>query len=1053
MTADTESFPLSFVQQRMWFLHHLEQQVPAYNIAHAWRIRGPLERSLLAEGFATVVARHAPLRASLGVGAHGAPIQRFADVGPVDVPLHDVSQGTGDPAEEARRLGSALSLRPFELDTPPLIRADLLKLADDDHVLVATTHHIAFDGWSTGVLTAEVSEVYSARRRGAQPRLPELSAEYGDYVLWQRAFLTGERSAEHVAYWREALADLSPLLLPASRPRPAAQTFNGASHHMELDTSLVRALRELAPSHGATLFMVLLTAFQILLSRYANQTDVCVGSPIMGRTKPEFERLVGLFSDLLPLRVDLSGNPPFSEALARTRKAALGAYTHQDLPFERLVTELGVERDLSLTPVFQVVFAYQAGILGQLALEGLDAERFPLPSPTSRHDLELYVRDDGDAVACHFIYNPDVLDRHGVEGMGRHLRALLKGITRAPDARVLDLPLLTAEELETIHASWNATERPHELDRTLVDLFEAQVAESPGAPALTYGDRTLSYSELNESVNRLARYLRGLGAGPEVCVGVCLDRSIEIVVAFLAVLKAGAAYVPLNPSFPDDRLSFMVEDADCATTIVSRADADRLAGFTDDLVVLEDVAAEVGSTAASNLAERPSARSLAYVAYTSGSTGRPKGVEIEHRALTNFLRAMLESPGLRESDTLLSVSAPSMDVVVLEYYLPLVSGAHLVLVTTEATRYGAALHDEVLRHSPTVIQATPTAWEMLIGAGWEGGSVDRALSGAEPMSEGLRDALAARVREVWNLYGPTETTVWSTVKRVFPDATGVTIGRPIANTTTYVLNERLQPVPAGVDGELYIGGDGVARGYRARPALTAARFVPDPFGPPGSRLYRTGDTVRHLPDGELQFVGRVDHQIKLRGYRIEPGEIEATLLRRPDVREAVVIVASDERRGRHLAAFLVPHRDAQLDARSLRAYLAESLPAHMIPLTFTCLPRLPRTPVGKLDRGALANVQREHVFDDETAGAPASVDEQIARIWCETLGIERAEPTDNFFDLGGHSLLAVALVDDLASEGFEAQVRDILMYPTLGELSARIATSTGELAPASDPNG
>jgi amino acid adenylation domain-containing protein len=1030
-----DAFPLSYAQQRMWFLHHLEQQLPALNIAHAWRLRGPLDRSLLGEALASVVGRHDPLRASFAVGSDGSPVQRFVDVPPLDLALHDLS-AEADPAEAARRLGSSLTLRPFELDTPPLIRADLLRLAAEDHVLVVTSHHIAFDGWSTGVLLDEVSEVYSARSRGAQPQLPELGGGYRDYVHWQRDWLSDERIAEHLAYWREALAGVSPLLLPAYRPRPAVQTFNGASHQLTLDPPLVAALRQLAPAHGATPFMVLLSAFEILMSRYSNQADICVGSPVVGRGRPELEPVVGLFSDLLPLRVDLAGNPTFATTLERTRATALAAFSHQDLPFQKLVTELGIERDLALTPVFQVVFAFQAEILGRLELPGVEAGRFSLPSPTSRHDLEVYVRDEGEAIACNFIYNPDVLDPGIVEGMGRHWRVLLEAAAQSPDTPVLELPLLTPEERETIQLAWNDTARLFPLEETLVELFEAQVERSPAASAVTHGERTLTYAELNETANRLARLLRDRGAGPGRLVGVCVDRSVEIVAAFLAAMKAGATYVPLDRSFPDERLAFIVEDAGCALVVVSREDADRLAGPGDELVVLEDVAAEIAAGPAPNPAERPPSDSLAYVAYTSGSTGKPKGVEIEHRALTNFLLAMKERPGLEESDVLMAVSAPSMDIVALEVYLPLITGAHLVVVDSEAARDGAALLREVRTHEPTVIQATPTTWEMLIGAGWEGGSVRCALAGAEPMSEGLREELAARVPVVWNLYGPTETTVWSTAKRVAPDADAVTIGTPIANTHTYVLNERLQPAPVGVFGELYIGGDGVARGYRARPELTEERFVPDPFGPPGSRLYRTGDSVRYLPDGEMQIIGRLDHQIKLRGHRIEPGEIEATLLRRPEVREAVVILVSDKR-GPHLAAFLAG--EGELDVRALRTYLAESLPAHMIPLSFTSLPRLPRTPVGKLDRRALLSVEPQRVFDGEAPEASASgVDERIARIWCETLEVPAAEPGDNFFDLGGHSLLAVMLVDDLAAEGFECKVRDVLMYPTLGELSARL---------------
>jgi len=1037
---------MSFAQQRIWFMDQLSPGGFAYNITGGLRMEGPLDVAALERALAELVRRHEPLR-SVFVAVDGRPLQVVQPAGdfslPV-VPLDGVPPGERAAAGRARMTEEGR--HPFDLARGPLLRARLYRFAPEEHVLQLTIHHIVADGWSLGVMARELSGLYSASVVGT-PEPPAPTTRYAEMVRRQRERLSGPAYETQATYWRTRFTPPPPVLeLPADRPRPAMQTFDGAVERMEISVAQVESLRALGRAHGVTLFMTLLAAFDVLLHRYTGIDDITVGAPIANRTDVATEQLIGLFANTLVLRTDMSGEPTVRELLQRVRDVALGAYGAQDLPFERLVEMVQPTRDMSHSPLFQVMFLFQNIPWEPVRLAGLTLSHVEIRTGSAKTDLTLEVWEKDAALQVAFEYNTDLFEPETIRRLGEHFRRILAAFVADPDRPVSRLPLLGEDEWRQLGTTWNATGAPIPEQMTPA-LFEAMAARTPDTVAACFEEQRLTYRELNERANRLARHLAGQGVRRESLVGVLLERSADMLVAVLAVLKAGGTYVPLDPGYPTDRLAFIIEDGQIGTLVTRTGQIDRLGLPAETRAIcLDRDAAQIVREPGDDTAHGPAARDLAYVIYTSGSTGRPKGVQIEHRALVNLLAAFetIVEPGPR--DVLVAVTTLSFDIAGLELLLPLVSGGQVVIASREVAADPAKLMRLLADAGATIVQATPATWRMLLDAGWQSAPDLRVLCGGEALPPDLAARLLSTGATVWNVYGPTETTIWSTAHRVAEIDGPVPIGRPIANTRVFVLDGHGEPVPIGVPGELHIGGAGVARGYLARPELTAERFVADPFSAePGARLYRTGDVARYRADGTLEFLGRVDHQVKIRGFRIEPGEIEAVLGRHPAVSDVVVVACEDRPGDRYLAAYLrvagvVP------DVAELRAFLKESLPDYMIPSVYTVLPALPRTPNGKVDRARLPEPHDRRAASQAPFLAPRGrVEDAIAAAWREVLSVEQVGIDDNFFDLGGHSLLLVQVQAKLRGGlGQDVPIVEMFQYPTVRTMAAHLSRSMAQ---------
>ncbi len=1050
--VDGGEYPLSFAQQRLFFLNQYEPDSAEYNIPHGFLMSGPLNPDVLRQAFDGVVARHETLRTTFKI-VDGAPVQTIAESGSVAMPFVDLRGRGGTPEErmaEARRLATEDAGKPFDLARGPLLRAKLFRTGDEEHLLYLDVHHIAWDGWSQGIFLSELRALYDAFLAEDPSPLPDPPVQYLDFGLWQREWLQGEILERQLSYWVKQLGGVPPLELPCDRPRPAVRTHAGTTAPIFLSRELAGALRRLAQQEGATPFMLYCAAYRALLHHYSAQEDFAIGTLIANRRRPEIEVLVGFFANTLALRTDLPGDPAFREMLRRERATALDAYSHQDLPFEKLVEELNPPRDLSRTPIFQTMLVLQnAPPPREEAREegraGLSMRLVPVDSRTSKFDCMLYLTEGDEGVRGFLEYNTDLFEPATVTRLLGHFRALLEGVAADPDLHLSGLPLLPADERRTMLVDWNATAVDIPAGETLHGLFERQAAERPGAVAVEMDGRGLTYAELDARANRLARHLRRLGAGPEVLVGLCMERSLEMLVGLLGILKAGGAYVPLDPEYPKERLAYMVESS-CLPVLLTQESLVATVPAGDARVIALDQAWPriEAEESADGLDGSAGPDSLAYAIYTSGSTGRPKGVQIPHSAVVNFLRSMTKRPGLGAGDTLFAVTTLSFDIAGLELYLPLVNGAKVVLVSRDTAQAGEQLAAAVTKAGTTVMQATPATWRLLLAAGWTGDPRLKILCGGEALPHDLADQILDKAGELWNVYGPTEATIWSTLLQV-ERGSRISIGRPIDNTQVYLMTRQLEPVPAGVPGELHIGGAGLSRGYRGRPAMTAERFIPDAFSSrPGARLYRTGDLARWLPDGTLEFLGRIDHQVKVRGFRIELGEIEAALAQHPAIRQDVAIVREDTPGARRIVAYMVPaEKDTAPSVSDLRAFLKEKLPEYMIPALFVPLEALPLTPNGKVDRRALPAPDKSLLASAREYVAPRDEKEEaLAAIWAEVLGLEKVGALDDFFELGGDSLLVIKVVSKANKSGLGITTKQLFQNRTVAELAAVAGTST-----------
>ncbi|WP_433256779.1 non-ribosomal peptide synthetase/MFS transporter [Streptosporangium sp. CA-135522] len=1042
--------PLSYQQERVWFMEQFAPGTSQYNIPVPMRLAGELDLELLEAALQTLPVRHEALRMRFPADADGRPTVHVEPA--VAVPLRFVA---ADDEAAAQVLIDEAATEPFDLAGGPLLRALLVRLADDDHRLLVTTHHIVGDGWSVDLLLRDLAAAYHALRAGTSDTLPDVPISYGDFAHWQRQTQTGTELERQLAFWSDRLTGVPALELPADRPRPATQAFDGDWHVIEVGAELTGAVNRFCRERNATLFMTLLAAYQVLLARHSGQDDFAVGSSSAGRSLAELENVVGMFVNMLPMRARLGDDPTFDELFERTRVGVLDAFDHAEVPFEQLVNALGVPRDVSRSPVFQAMFALQNYQMGRIAEAGSSDLRIawlPMDLRATRFDIELHVIEIPDGLIVKFVYNTALFDEPTVASMATRFVTLLRSIVAAPATRVSELPMLDAAEQTLLVDVWNDTGAALEEGTTLHGLIEDQVARTPDAVAVTFEGSHLTYAELSGRADRVAHRLRELGVGPETLVGVYAERSAELVVALLGVLKAGAAYLPLDPEYPADRLAFMINDAD-APVVLTQEHLRATLPATDATVLDLDRPGEWADRPAGAPRTPVTSGNAAYVIYTSGSTGKPKGVPNTHRGIVNRLRWMQRTYRLGDDDVVLQKTPAGFDVSVWEFFWPLLTGARLVLAKPGGHKDAAYLRELLISENVTTAHFVPSMLAVFLAdderAAADCTGLRRVICSGEelPVATAATFLAALPNCELHNLYGPTEAAIdvtsWHCTPEAVAGAVTLPIGAPITNMRLYVLDRHGAPAPIGVPGELHIGGVGVARGYHRRPALTAERFVPDPFGSDlGGRLYRTGDLARWRGDGNLEFLGRIDHQVKLRGLRIELGEIEMVLREREDVADAVVVVREDTPGDKRLVAYLTTPGGTDIDVAELRAALKQGLPDYMVPTAFVVMDALPLSPNGKLDRAALPAPQATRDATAELVEPETPTERMLAGIWTEVLGLEQIGVHDDFFDSGGHSLLATQVVARIrkASDGSgrPVGVMDLFQNRTIRELAVFI---------------
>jgi len=1080
-------YPLSFAQQRLWFLEQLDPGRADYNVPLALEFRGMLDVGALEAGLSEIMRRHQALRTRFPA-VNGQPVQRVVAAEPVALERVDVTAAPAQARlERARRLTEAEAGRPFDLERGPLLRGTLYCLGPEHHVLALTVHHIVLDAWSVGILVAELQECYRAAREGRPPDLPELPVQYVDFAFWQRQSLTGDELQRQLEFWRNHLRGGLPVLeLPTDSPRPPVKSFRGGTETATLPEDTAGWLAELGREERASPFMILLAAFYVLLSRYGNAEDVVVGTPVANRNRRELENMIGFFVNTVALRADLTGNPTFRRLLGHVRERMLQALEHQEIPFERVVEELQPQRDLGHTPLFQAMFVHQQDPAAGLDLPQLEVRTLEIDPGTSKFDLTLFVWECAGGFRAAVEYSTDLFTAATAKRMLRHYETLLRSIAQDPDARLSDLTLLPAEERRRVLRDWNSTSAPYPEGRCLHHLFEERARTAPHEPAVIRGDEGLTYAQLERRAERLARRLRRLGVGPDVPVGLCVRRSPDMAVGVLGILKAGGACLPLDPAYPSDRLGFMLQDAGVPVLVTHEGLAGDLPAGDAAVVYLDEslpgdavpsVATETahggepaaagGTRTLSDNGTLPGSAampdSLAYIIYTSGSTGRPKGVAMPHRPLVNLVAWQLRHSAVGAGDRTLQFAPLSFDVAFQEMFATWAAGGTLVLPPDEArqdlSQLPALLTDAGVRRLFLPFVALQQLAEVCGAADrWPRTLREVITAGEQLQASPAVKRLFAELggTALHNQYGPSETHVVTAFELTGPPDDWPSlppIGRPIANVEVYLLDGRLRPVPIGVPGELYIGGAAVARGYLARPRQTAERFVPDPLGcdaRPGSRLYRTGDLGRWLPSGDIEFLGRADLQAKVRGFRVEPGEIEGLLTEHPGVREAVVTARDYAPGDRRLVAYLVfEGRKAagapdgageRPSAADLRRFLGRRLPEYMLPAAFVPLEALPLTPSGKVDRRALPAPEGAALESPEEYVAPGTrYEEEICRIWSRILGRDRIGVHDNFFDLGGHSLLGTRLMSALKQAlHVDLPLRALFRQPTVAGLAGAV---------------
>jgi len=1014
----SESYPLSFAQQRLWFMDRLHPESTFYNISGAVRLLGELELAALEQALSTVAERHQVFRTRFALN-NEEPVQVVEKDARLALEHEDLRPLTPEEREHHFRKKIAAAYRkPFNLNRAPLARAILLRLGEKEHVLFVSMHHIVCDGWSINLLIRELTELYAAFNQGRPSSLPALPVQYVDYARWQHEYLKGPVLERHLSYWRSQLSNAPALNLPTDRPRPALESFSGAYCGFVVPLELTAGLKNLARSQSSTLFMVLLAAWETLLYRYSGQADLTLGMPVANRSLPETEGLIGFFVNTLVLRSNLEGTPAFTQVLQQAKEITLEAYDHQDLPFEKLVAHLRPERSLSQTPLFRVMFNWVNMPPASLKFSGITWEPVPQEHLTANFDLTLTAGEHEGSLRAGFEYSTDLYDEPTIAQMAKHFLMILGAITKNPESPIATMPLLTDQERKQLLLQWNQTGVDFGQMVCVHQLIELQSRQTPDAIAIIADDALITYAELDQRASQIAHWLQSRGVRVETRVGVCQGRSAKMLVVLLGILKAGGAYVPLDPSYPLARLRYMVEDSGLKLLLTETSLRDHLSSLPAVCVYLDSLT-EALDHPRTLVPVAITPANAAYIIYTSGSTGMSKGVVGLHSSVVNQVLWMKAAFNLSSSDRVIHKASASFDASIAEIFAPLAAGSQVIVAGPEAHRDIDSLIRTIKDREVTFIDLPPTLLRALLEHPEikQCTSLRHVVSGGEALAADLQaQATTLLSAQIYNTYGPTETTVQSTfwVCSAEPHTRSVPIGRPIANTRVYVLDSNGEPTPVGVDGELCIGGAGLARGYLNRPALTADKFVPDLFSPmAGDRLYKTGDRVRWRRDGALEFLGRIDDQVKVRGFRIEPGEIESTMLAHPQVREVAVVVQDGSGNGKNIVAFVALEKNAQTQVQELRQYAKNLLPFYMRPNHYLLMEQLPLNANGKIDRNSLSQMQ----LPDETRKdiVPQTATEKIlCRIWADVLKQEEVGVEDDFFALGGHSLLAVNLVSQIA---------------------------------------
>jgi amino acid adenylation domain-containing protein len=1013
----------------------------AYNLSQSLRLTGSLDRAALILAIGQLVDRHESLRTSFS--ADGKSLCIAANLA-VEIPTIDLTGLAPDlrEAELAQMINTDIRT-PFNLEHGPLFRAQIISLADREHLILLNAHHIICDGWSWGILIEDLSALYAANCQGIAADLPE-AEKFSDYATAQIAAAQELEAMETERYWLAQFVDAVPVVdFPTDRPRPALRTFAAARVDFELDGELRDLLKQLGTKLGCSFATTLLGGLEIWLYRLTQQTDLVVGVPASGQVASGQDRLVGHCANLLPLRTQIDPQQSFTGYLQRRRSTILDAYDHQDLTFGSLISKLALPRDPSRIPLAPIMFNLERATSDLGLFSGLEFESGLNPRDFETFELFINAVDQTDKMVLECQYNTNLFDRQTIGRRLAEFVTLLRGIVADPAQSIATLPLLSDPARQQLLGDWNQTQRDYP-DLCLHQLVETQVKLTPDAVAVVFGDEQLTYAELDLQANQLANYLIDRGVRPATFVGICVERSLAMVVGLLGILKTGAAYVPIDPHYPLDRIEYMLENARIDLLLTQQSLISQVPSQVQQLVYLDTDWAQISQAAAVATVVAVTAEDLAYLIYTSGSTGKPKGVEVLHRGVVNFLTSMQQQPGIAAADVLLSVTTLSFDIAVLEIFLPLTVGARVVLLSRKDAMDGQKLASTIADLGVTMMQATPATWRLLLDAEWVGNSHLTILCGGEPISSDLAGKLLDKSAAVWNMYGPTETTIWSTIQQITTKER-ISIGRPIANTEIYILDSHLQPVPIGIAGELYIGGAGLARGYWQQSSLTNTKFISHPFDrTPDARIYHTGDLARYLPTGEIECLGRIDFQVKLRGYRIELGEIETMLGEHPGVNRSIVIIREDIPEDRRLVAYIVPDRSTTIPTPSeFRQFLQQKLPDYLLPSAIVTLETLPLTPNGKIDRKALPIPDAATSQFQTSFVAPTTPTEiTLAQIWTQVLRIDRIGIDDNFFELGGHSLLATQVISR-ARQTFEIEIplQALFEQPTIAGLANRLDTS------------
>lgn len=1030
-------------QRRLWFINRLEEPNPSYNVSYYVRLKGKLDTQILERSLNSVIQRHGILRTTFEE-SDGEPVQVVNPSLKLTLPVFDLEQTNSSVSQVSlEQVINDESMKLFDLSKGPLIRAKLIRISELEHVLVLVTHHIISDGWSVGVLNSELFSLYEALSNGKESPLSPLPIQYLDYSARQLNWLKGEECQQQLDYWTKQLANLPVMELPTDHARPQVKGYQGTTLEFELDLALAQKLNQLCRDEGVTLYMLLMTCFSILLYRYSNQEDVVFGSPIASRSDVDSESLIGYFVNVLVMRSDLSGDPSFRDLLSQISATALDAYSNHDIPFDKLVEEIQPDRNPGYSPLFQVVFALQKKLIDPDPVNGLkidrpvvlgyDAGDLDINVTVTRHDLELHLWEDDNGMRGTWAFDISLFESATIERMTKSFISLLDDVVTKPDRRISELAILSAADRHQILLEWNQTTADYASDKAIHELFEAHAEQNENALALVFEGDELTYGQLNQRANQLANYLIANGIERESLVGVCLERGIELITSVLAIFKAGAAYVPLDPKYPESRLDYMINDS-AVSIVLSHSKLERLvSGYQGNVISIDEDADKIAQESNANLSLQITSDSLAYVIYTSGSTGKPKGTLLEHRGLCKVSAEQQRHFDAGPGSRVLQFSSPNFDAALFDFTMSLTTGGALILAKQEDLQPGPPLSKLLREQRITILTIPPSSLSVLSPEILPDLKVINVAG--EPCSAQLVEQWAPG-RRFFNLYGPTEATIWSTANECTADGTAPHIGKPINNTRIYVLDHNARPVPVGVPGELCIGGDGLARGYLNLPELTAERFIPDPFNDKGY-LYRSGDKVRFLPDGSIEFVGRIDHQVKIRGLRIEPGEIETQLRAVPGVGEAIVIADKGSDGDLQLLAFVSTVDGAQLTVETLRDHVREVLPSYMMPAQMQVLDALPLNPNGKVDRNVLLALKSEAQKAQTILQSPQSQMEQtVNEVWQQVLNLDAIDVNQNFFDLGGHSLM-LAKVQTALNEKVEYQISlvDLFQYTTISALA------------------